>query len=89
MYYKIPSKCCNKRLTAAIDIQQQNPIIIGFPPFFTSLTMSVLRPIALIAITIKNLLNLFRKLNMLLAVSNEYPEQNLVIIVVMMDADTK
>ena len=32
-------------------------MIIGLPPFFISLTISVFKPIAAIAITIKNLLN--------------------------------
>ena len=40
-----------------IPIQQQNPIILGFPPVFISLTMSVFRPIAAIASTMKNLLS--------------------------------
>ena len=35
---------------------------MGFPPVLTSLTMSVLRPMATMAITMKNLLALFRKL---------------------------
>ena len=49
------------RLTKAIPTQQQNPIKMGFAPVFTSLTRSVLRPMAAIAITIKNLLAFFKK----------------------------
>lgn len=44
------------RLTAEIPTQQQKPIRIGLPPDLMSLTILVLRPIAAIAITIKNLL---------------------------------
>ena len=54
--YHIPSICCINRLTAEIPTQQQKPIRIGLPPDLMSLTMLVLRPIAAIAITIKNLL---------------------------------
>ena len=56
----MPSKCCISRLTPAIPIQQQSPIKIGFPPVFTSLMMLVFRPIAAIAMTIKNLLISFK-----------------------------
>ena len=42
------------RLTQAMPIQQHKPMKIGLPPVFTSLTMSVLKPIAAIAITMKN-----------------------------------
>ena len=56
----MPRTCCIKRLTHAIPIQQQNPINIGLPPVLTSFTMFVLRPIADIAITIKNLLNVLK-----------------------------
>ena len=57
--YQICITCCTKRLTTEIPIQQQNPIKIGFPPVFTSLTIFVLNPIATIAITMKNLLKSF------------------------------
>ena len=57
--YQMPSTCCMTRLTADMPIQQQNPIKIGFPPDFTSLTMLVFRPITAIAIMIKNLLKPF------------------------------
>lgn len=36
-------------------IQQQSPKIIGFPPVFINFTMLVFKPIAAIAIVIKNL----------------------------------
>ena len=51
--------CCIPRLVREIPIQQQRPMKIGFPPDLTSFTISVLRPIAAIAITIKNLLTCF------------------------------
>ena len=38
----------------AMPIQQQKPSAMGLPPFLTSSTISVLKPIAAMAITIKN-----------------------------------
>lgn len=43
--------------------QQQNPRNIGFAPLFTSLTIFVFIPIAAIAITIRNLLSVFKGSN--------------------------
>ena len=40
-----------------IPIQQQNPIMIGLPPVFTSFIMFVCKPIPAIARIIKNLLS--------------------------------
>lgn len=60
--YQIPNAYCNARQTPVIPIQQQAPIISGFPPVFISLIMSVFKPIAAIAITIKNLLKVFNGL---------------------------
>ena len=48
------------RLTAVIPAQQQNPKVRGLPPVFMSLTMSVLRPMAAMARTMKNLLSSLR-----------------------------
>ena len=42
-----------------MEHQQQNPRIIGFPPFLTSSTILVLSPIAHIAIAMKNLASHF------------------------------
>ena len=53
----MPSTCCIPKLTSEIPSQQQNPVKIGFPPVLTSLTIFVLRPIAAIAMTIRNLLS--------------------------------
>ena len=43
------------RLTHAMATQQQRPMRIGLPPVRTSLTMLVLKPIAAIAMTMRNL----------------------------------
>ena len=51
--------------------QQQKPIRIGFPPDFTSLMILVLRPIAAIAITIKNLLIVLKGENALSGTPND------------------
>ena len=56
-FYQTPITCCIPRLTAVIPAQQQKPVKIGFPPVLMSLTMLVFRPIAAIAMTIKNLLS--------------------------------
>lgn len=42
-----------------MPIQQQNPVRIGFIPVLTSLTIFVFRPIADIAMMIRNLLSSF------------------------------
>lgn len=62
MFYIIPRAICSKRLTAAMDTQQTNPMKIGFVPVFIRETMFVLRPMAAIAMTIKNLLRSFNGL---------------------------
>ena len=56
--YQIPKTCCIKRLTPVIPTQQKKPIINGFPPVLISLTIFVLRPMATIARTMKNLLRI-------------------------------
>ena len=43
------------RLTTAMPTQQQRPMRMGLPPVRTSLTRLVLKPIAAIAMTMKNL----------------------------------
>lgn len=87
--YKICRILCNRKLTVAIAIQQQNPIIIGFPPFFINLIISVFNPMALIAITIKNLLSCFKVAKLLSAAVKDAPEQKLVIMVVIIEARIK
>ena len=56
-FHQIPRICCITRLTPDIPTQQQKPINIGFAPDFISLTILVFKPIAAIAIMIKNLLS--------------------------------
>lgn len=73
--YKICRDLCKRRLTVAIATQQQNPNKIGFPPFLTNLIRSVLRPMALIAITIKNLLSCFIMAKLCWATTRGAPEQ--------------
>lgn len=63
--------------------QQVAPKINGLPPVFTSLTTSVFNPIAAIAITIKNLLRVFKGSK----TDAEYPKEDTT--VVMTDANTK
>ena len=59
-FYHTPSTCCIARLTRVMPARQQNPVKIGFPPAFTSLTIFVFRPMAAMAMTIRNLLKSFR-----------------------------
>ena len=81
--YQIPKSRCIIKLTPVIPIQQQNPIIIGLPPVLISLTILVFKPIALIAITMKNLLRVFTGLK----IADGTPK--LVATVVITDASTK
>ena len=48
------------RLTAAMQIQQMRPMRMGLAPLLTSFTRSVFRPMAAMAMTMKNLLKAFR-----------------------------
>ena len=54
-FYHICITCCIPRLTIVIPSQHDIPRRIGRPPLFINFTMSVLNPIAAIAIIIKNL----------------------------------
>lgn len=60
--YISPSANCIAIETIVIPIQQQNPSKIGLPPVFINFTISVLNPIAAIAITMKNFDNSFNGL---------------------------
>ena len=71
------------RLTTAMPIQQHMPTKIGLPPLFTSLTILVLRPMAAIAITMKNLLRVFNGINTSFGMPADTH------MVVMMEAATK
>ena len=66
VYYKgyhRPRKYCIIKLTMVMLIQQTKPSNNGFPPVLTSFTILVFKPIAAIAITMKNLLSSFIGLN--------------------------
>ncbi len=49
------------RLTQVMAAQQVKPSRMGLPPVFTSLTTSVLMPMAAMAMTIKNLLRVLSR----------------------------
>ena len=53
--YRIPSRFCIPRLTAAMAAQQHSPMKIAFPPVRIIFTRSVFSPMAAIAMMIKNL----------------------------------
>lgn len=59
LIYQISRTCCKESVTAVIPIQQQKPSSKGFEPVFTSFTMLVFSPTALIARIMKNLLKDF------------------------------
>lgn len=61
--HMIPIAYCISRLTTVIAAQQPKPSAMGFPPFFTSLTMSVFSPMAVMAMTMKNLLSVLSGAN--------------------------
>lgn len=61
--YQMCIRCCIKRLTAVMPAQQQAPSRRGFPPVFISLTMLLPRPMAAIAMLMKNLLSSFSGAN--------------------------
>ena len=56
-HYQIPMTCCISRLTTVMLAQQQAPKSSGFPPLFTSLMRLLFKPMAAIAMIIKNLLS--------------------------------
>lgn len=58
--YQIPSRCCIKRLTTEMPPQQQKPSRMGLAPVRISLMMLVFRPMAAIAMIIRNLLKFLR-----------------------------
>ena len=55
-YYQICITCCINREVRATAKEQEKPRSRGLPPVFTNFTISVFKPIAAIAIMIKNLL---------------------------------
>lgn len=54
-FYQIPMTCCIKRLIRVMPIQQQAPRSIGFPPERISFGRLLFRPMAAMAMTIRNL----------------------------------
>lgn len=74
---------CMNRLTTVIPTQQQNPITIGLPPVLINLTIFVLIPMADMARIMKNLLS------SLIGVKKEAGTPKEVVMVVMMEANTK
>ena len=81
--YQMPMTCCMPRLTAAMAIQQHRPIRMGLPPVRTSLTRSVLRPMAPMAMMMKNLDSSLKGWN------TEASTPAVVATVVMTEASTK
>ena len=71
------SKCCMINVIIVIPIQQENPSRIGRRPLFTSLTIFVLNPIDVIAITIKNLDSSFNGEN----TSGETPTHTAIVVI--------
>lgn len=71
------------RLTAVMPIQQTAPSKSGLPPVFISLMILLFRPIALIAMIIRNLLNSF------IGLKNELSTPKLTAIVVIIEAIIK
>lgn len=71
------------KLTRVIPTQQDNPIKIGFPPVLTRFTIFVFKPIAAMAIIIKNLDKSFN------GVKTSIGTPKAVAIVVISDAPTK
>ena len=66
-----------------MDIQQHIPIKIGFPPVLISFIILVFKPIAAIAIIIKNFDNCLKKANIEMSTPAE------TVTVVIIDAKTK
>ena len=75
--------CCIARLTTVIPTQQEAPRRIGFPPDLTSFTTLLFRPIAAIAMIMKNLDSSFNGAN-----TSAFTPR-LIQIVVIIDAITK
>ncbi len=68
---------CISKLTTVMLTQQQKPRANGFAPDFMSLTISVLRPMAAIAITIKNLESVLNGLKN----SSEIPKLKAIVVI--------
>ena len=71
MYYKVPINACMPRLVRMIAIQQRAPRTIDLPLDLTMAIRLVLRPIALMAMMIKNLESCLRGVKKLLDTPRE------------------
>ena len=71
MYYKVPINACMPRLVRMMAIQQRAPRRMDFPLDLTMATRFVLRPIALMAMTIRNLESCLRGVKKLLDTPRE------------------
>lgn len=60
--------CCIMRLTTVMPTQQQKTIKMGLPPVLISFTILVLRPMAHMDSTMKNLLKVFKGLKASIAI---------------------
>ena len=83
LIYQISKICCKESVTVVIPIQQQKPSTNGLEPVFTSFTIFVFSPTALIARIMKNLLKDFS------GEKNSTGTPREEVIVVMTDAITK
>ena len=71
MYYKVPINACMPRLVRMMAIQQRAPRRMDFPLDLTMATRFVLRPMALMAMMIKNLESCLRGVKKLLDTPRE------------------
>ena len=69
--YKVPINACMPRLVRMMAIQQRAPRRMDFPLDLTMATRFVLRPIALMAMTIRNLESCLRGVKKLLDTPRE------------------
>lgn len=71
LYYKVPINACMPRLVRMMAIQQRAPRTIDLPLDLTMAIRLVLRPIALMAMIIKNLESCLRGVKKLLDTPRE------------------
>ena len=71
MYYKVPINACMPRLVRMMAIQQRAPRRMDLPLDLTIATRLVLRPIALMAMMIRNLESCLRGVKKLLDTPRE------------------
>ena len=71
MYYKVPINACMPRLVRMMAIQQMAPRTMDFPLDLIMATRLVLRPIALMAMIMRNLESCLRGVKKLLDTPRE------------------